>query len=147
MSNDPLRDVQESVAAVLTADPYFAGIPIITERKGDVLNQIEINLGKLGLCVVIETITGKPEHGAIGSYSLDLNVGITVTENVLINQGATGTKKPASEVVAMILCLLNPNRASVPAWAERFALVNDMGGSLIYQIDCKAAAGFALTEA
>jgi hypothetical protein len=146
MSNDPLKDIQDEVKNVLTAHSYFTGVEIITERKGDILNEIERNLGKLGICVVVETITGKPEYGAIGSYSLDLNVGITVTENVLINQGATGTRKPASEMVAMIMCLLNPNRPGVPAWVEQFSLVNDAGGLLIYQLECKAAAGFMLTE-
>lgn len=144
MSSDPLRDIQESIAAVLTAHAYFTGIDVITERKGDILNMIDAAIGKLGICVVVETITGKPEHGSIGSYSLDLNVGITVTENVLINQGATGTRKPASEMVAMILCLLNPNRTAVPAWVERFSLVNDSNGLLIYLIECRAAAGFQL---
>jgi len=145
MSNDPLKDIQEEVAAVLVADPYFSGVPVINERKGDILNDIERNLGKLGICVVIETITGRPEHGSIGSYSLSLNVGVTVTENVLINQSASGTRKPASEMVARIMCVLNPNRVGVPAWVERFALVNDVNGLLIYQLDCQASAGFQLT--
>jgi hypothetical protein len=145
MSQDPLRDVQDSIKAVLTAQPWFAGIDIITEQKGDVLNRIDIALGKLGLCIVIETLTGKPEAMGSGAYTLELSVGITITENVIINQGSTGSKKPASMVVAMILCLLSSSRPLCPAYCTGFTLVNDSAGLLIYQINGKASAGFKLT--
>lgn len=145
MSQDPLRDIQESVAALFTADPYFAGIPILCERKGDLLNQLQAALSKLGICIIVETLTGTIEHQAVGAYALDLKVVVSITENVLINSGKTGTRKPASEVLARVLCLLNPMR-SVPAWATSFDLASDSGGLLIYQITCKAAAGFTLTN-
>lgn len=146
MSADPLKDIQSGISAIITADSYFTGLPVITEAKGDILNIIMRALGKLGICIVIETLTGKPEHAAIGAYRLDLDVGITVSENVLINQGATGSKKAASAVVARLLCILNPNASrGVPAWAESFNLVDDSGGLLIYQIKCKAVAGFELS--
>jgi hypothetical protein len=145
MSNDPLKDIQRELSGVITADSYFTGIPIITEARGDILNQIQRALGKLGICVIIETLTGRPEHASAGSYLIELNVGLTVTENVLINQGSTGTRKPASEVVARIMCLLNPLRQqALPAWVESFGLVDDSGGLLIYQLNCKARAGFTL---
>lgn len=144
MSLDPLYEIQQRVATVLTSDPYFSGIPVICERKGDVLNQIQAALGKLGLCVVIETLTGRPEHAGIGAYSLELKMGISITERVIINQGATGSKKPASEVLARVLCLLNPIRAT-PAYAEDFVTVNDSGGLLVYLVNCTATAGFQIT--
>ena len=145
MSQDPLKDIQDAIGKALTAHPYFSGIPVITERKGDVMNKIAIALGKLGICVVVQVLTGRTESMGAGAYSLDLKVGLTVTENVPINQGNTGSKKPASEMVAMILCLLNPNRGPVPAYCTDFVLVNDSGGLLIYLINGKAAAGFQLT--
>lgn len=145
MSQDPLRDIQEAIKNWLTKEPYFAGIPIITEHKGDVMNRIDIALGKLGLCVVIEALKGRCDHLGAGAYSLDLSVGITITELVLVNESATGTKKIASEVLAVILCLLNPSRAACPAFADTFDLVNDNGGLLIYQVQCKVTAGFKLT--
>jgi hypothetical protein len=143
MSQDPLNDIQVQISRALLNDPFFSNIPVITELKGDILNTIEIKLGKIGLCVIVETVTGKPETLGVGAYSLDLKVAITVTENVVVNQSASGTKKSASQVVAMILCLLNPAR-QVPAFAESFVLVNDSGGALIYLINCKATAGFKL---
>lgn len=147
MSEDPLKDIQTEVSSLLTADAYFSGIPILTEARGDLLNQLQRDLGRLGIVVVIETLTGKPEHASAGSYTIDLMLGITVTENVLINQGASGTRKPASAVVARIMCLLNPLRMqSLPAWVENFGLVDDSGGLLIYQLNCKAVAGFTLQE-
>jgi hypothetical protein len=145
MTRDPLRDIQDEVAAFLKAETFLNDIPIITEQKGDILNQIDITLGKLGICVVVETLTGRPEHLGAGAYSLDIKVGITVTERVIINQGSTGTKKAASEVVAIILCLLNPSRARCPAHATSFDLVNDSAGLLIYQVNASATAGFQLT--
>jgi hypothetical protein len=143
VSQDPLKDIQEAISKTLTNDPFFANVPVITEAKGDVLNFIEQQVAKIGICVVVETMTGKPETLGVGAYTLDLKVGITVFERVVTNQGNTGSKKPASQVLAMILCLLNPARA-VPAYAESFVLVNDSGGALIYLINCKAAAGFKL---
>ena len=144
MSLDPLKDIQEAIAKALKKEPFFANVPVITEAKGDVLNQIERAIAKIGISVVIETLTGKPETMGVGAYSLDLKVGVTVSENVVINQGASGSKKTASQVVAMILCLLNPSRTASPAYAENFVLVNDSGGTLIYLINCRAAAGFKL---
>lgn len=147
MSANPLKDIREEVLQTLRADAYFSNITLLTEERGDVLNRVLTAIGKLGLAVVIEPLHGKPENLAAGSYRLDLSLGVTVTENVLVNQGASGTKKPAEEVLARILCLLNPLRSeSVPAWVESFDLVDDAGGLLVYQINCKAAAGFKLTE-
>lgn len=147
MSADPLKDIQTELSALLTADSYFSGVTILTESRGDILNQLQSALGKLGIVVIIETLTGKPETPGIGSYTIDLNLGITVTENVLINQSASGTRKPASAVVARIMCLLNPLRQQgLPAWIESFGLVDDSGGLLIYQLNCKARAGFELQE-
>lgn len=149
LTQDPLREIQNGVANDLlnneVAPGWFANVPVICEQKGDILNQIEISLGKLGICVVIEVLTGKKDSQGIGAYSLDLNVGITVTERVVVNQGPTGTKKRASQVVAMILSLLDDSRA-VHAWTTGFTLVNDSGGLLIYSIQGKAAAGFALNK-
>jgi hypothetical protein len=147
MSEDPLKDIQTELSALITADSYFSGIPILTEARGDILNQLQRALGKLGIVVIIETLTGKPEHASAGSYTVELSLGITVTENVLINQSASGTRKPASAVVARIMCLLNPLRQQeLPAWIESFGLVDDSGGLLIYQLNCKAVAGFTLQE-
>lgn len=144
MSLDPLKDIQDAIAKALTKEPFFANIPVITEAKGDVLNQIERAIAKLGICVVIETLTGKTDTMGVGAYSLDLKVGVTISEMVVINQGNSGTKKSASQVVAMILCLLNPSRSASPAYADTFVLVNDSGGTLIYLINCRASAGFKL---
>lgn len=144
MSLDPLYEIQQAVAAVFTADPYFSGIPVICERKGDVLNQVNTALGKLGLCLVIETLTGRVEHEGIGAYSLELKVGISIAERVIINQSNSGLKKPASEVLARVLCLLNPLRG-VPATVDDFVTVNDSGGLLVYLVNCKAAAGVEIT--
>ncbi len=58
-----LEQLQEVAVNQIATDGMFDGsqsingqvIPVITEKKGDILTQINTDLGKIGLCVVVLT--------------------------------------------------------------------------------------------
>ena len=94
---DPLYYMQQAIHDWLAARTYFAGIPILTAEQGNVVENVNTSLAKLGLCIIVEP--GVPTFGYAGAaINMDYPVRIIVWEKVLLNQGPTGLKKRASAV-------------------------------------------------
>jgi hypothetical protein len=100
----------EDDAAVPAPAPANGAITWITEIKGDLKNLIDRSLGKQGICAIVLTPGGNklrvrdPKTGVI---SLVCPVQIQIQESVTINQGSTGTKIPALELVEFVMKRLN----------------------------------------
>lgn len=109
--------LQTSVQTRLQAHAYLSDIPVLTEEKGDIDNQIDLALGvlgsvveggKLGACIVILTPTAKNQSpNAPGPLLEEFLLVINVLESVAINQGDQGTKKHAIQIVEFILRYLH----------------------------------------
>ena len=99
-----------AVKARIEAHAWFADLPVITEDKGNIENDIEVALGtltekqtKIGACIVLLAPLAKcPNPNAPGPIIEPLIV-VSVVEDVTINQGATGTGKPALQIVEMLM--------------------------------------------
>jgi hypothetical protein len=124
MSDDSvLEAIQNQMADVLLADPYFDSVPVIPESVGDIEREIEIALKKLGIAVIIVAPSanrGKTRE-APGPYYDEISINCMVTENVLINRSANGTGKhnlAVAEHVAAILHLFKPDMVSETIYCD-----------------------------
>jgi hypothetical protein len=110
-----ILDAQQHLADLLNADPFFNDpdpkkkIVAITQRKGDLQNEIQTGLLRLG-CGVIVMLPKIAWAGREKRISLNLNFAVLVTENPPINRGATG--KAAEEIMPNVMRIVHwqPNR-------------------------------------
>lgn len=86
--------VQERAAALVQADPYFAGIEVLAERRGDVNQKIQAALQKLGLCVIVMTPSFRIQAKVRTRTIIRVRVVVECSEIVLTNSSASGTQKP-----------------------------------------------------
>lgn len=123
-----LEALQQQMADVLTADPYFDSIPVIPENVGDIENEIERGLGKLGIVVVIVAPTASTgqTREVPGPYYDEINLVCAVTENVLLNRSVNGTNKhnlAVAEHVAAILHRFKPDMVSEAIYCDTPTIV------------------------
>ena len=84
-----LLELQDRLKALLEAEPYFAGVTIITERKGDILSEIERELGKLQFSVVVATAEGEAQEGGEGPRPVwDLRLNVSLIQAVRLDEQA-----------------------------------------------------------
>lgn len=140
-----LAEVQDSLSGLLKQSPFFARIPIFTEKLKDIENEIDTALGSLagGACVVVitpkATVT-KPNLP--GPYFDDVVIVVRILENVLINQSPEGTQVPASalaEGVAHALHLQHTGGGKIIICAG-LSIVPDEA-NLIYDVTFKTKFG------
>jgi hypothetical protein len=120
-----LKSLQMLMVDTLTADPMFNGsqsangqpVPILTERIGDLVTQIGISIGKLGLCLVVRTPLFKFTNNLAPSLDGWALLSVDVFEDVTINQGSTGTQIDAESAAERLLALMHhyPLTGSVPS--------------------------------
>src|ERR1700746_4076823 len=97
-----LVNLQTAALNLLAADQFFNGsasangqsIPVITERKQDILSQIQAALGSVGICALVLTPTFQ-FHDPRSNEIPDLNgwafITVTIYEDTPVNQGGNGT--------------------------------------------------------
>lgn len=104
----PLGILQTGILNRLDPDRWFDRIPVITEQLGDIANAVELSVGKLGTCVVVETPVANLNYTDLpGVYLDDVPIVVTVWENVIINQSNTGSQKHALDTALIVLALLH----------------------------------------
>lgn len=108
-----MQALQNEIEARLAAAEYFADIPVFSERKKDVANEVSRALGTLagkggkkGICAVVLQPVGNDQEGNLPTVELHMRVSVKVIENVLINASATGTQKAALKVAEKVVALL-----------------------------------------
>lgn len=103
-----LTSLQESVLQIMQSDPYYARVKLLTEQLGDIRNQIQQALNKLGICALITTPSGDVKYpNAPGPMFDPLTIAVDIVELVLINRGASGSQQPASDVAEHTAWLLH----------------------------------------
>lgn len=107
--------IQEQVVKILSADPYFARVPVIAFQKGDLASQIKEQIAKLGICVIVRTPMGDARgKTSVGPYMDPIRVVVDVIELVITNRGTNGTKLACDDVAERVAARLHsqnyPNR-------------------------------------
>jgi len=90
-----LLDVQEAAATILSRDPYFAGIDIITELKGDVASKIKAALQKLSLSVLVKIGDIRVVKRQDSRKIISVTIIIETAEVAITNVDASGARKSA----------------------------------------------------
>lgn len=114
MAEDFLTRIQEDIAARLAAGEYFADIPVVMERQGDIAKRVERALGpitakggKNGACVIVDQIIAECESPNVSGPMLKAIVICQVIENVTVNQSTNGTGKAALSIAVAVLNTLH----------------------------------------
>jgi hypothetical protein len=117
-----LEQLQTAAVTALSADPMFSGnmsangaaIPIILERKNDIMTQIETALGQVGICALVMT----PLFEFFQQYDRDLSgwalLMVSVFEDVSLNQSPAGTGIRAIALAQEVLAVLHHQPTGLP---------------------------------
>ncbi len=103
-----LHNIQVAMQKALIKDPWFAGIPVITQNQGDIDTLIKQKISRIGIaCLVIleEAIQENPT--ATGPYFDEVRYAVEVSEQVTINRSSVGTRKPILDVCEHVACALH----------------------------------------
>jgi len=106
----PLEQLQDAAVNRLLSDAMFDGsqstngapIPIITELKGDIVNEITLAVDKLGICVLVLTPVFRLHNAEIASLDGYAHLVISVFENVVLNQTALRSISVAQNVLGLM---------------------------------------------
>jgi hypothetical protein len=152
-----LADLRQDVADMLEADAYFVDIPVLTEKKGDIANEIDRALGqlttkggKIGICaIVMSPLARVSKQNIPGPYMDPIAVIVHIEENVTVNTGADGTNKACSDVAERVLALHRDSPSDGrgrPLIAESIGSAEPVSGDLAYDVRFSYAAGVALVR-
>ena len=121
-----LLQLQTECADRLRADPLFEFVPVITEVKHDVAQQVEAAMGphlsmggKGGVCAVVLTpIANASWPNVAGPFFDEVKVAVIVRENPPINRSSKGTGHTAADLIERVCQLFNldfkPTNANSP---------------------------------
>lgn len=153
-----LRQLRQQIADRLAADSYFEDIPVLTEDRGDVENEIARALGtltetggKIGICAVVLTPFARIRTQELpGPYLDPLQLSVTIEENVLVNQATGGTQKHCSDVAERVATLLHkwlPDGHTRPVLVSGngISVVEPVIGTLAYAVALSFAAGLSVS--
>lgn len=146
---NPLRDLQDQVAARLTSTNYLADVPLFTEVLGDMTTTVaraiaaagmsENPNGKSGVSILVLTPFGRGTgEAAKGVVGIEVTVRITVWENPLVNASGDGIRKPGLDVLWQCVSLLHgwrPGLGAKAASLQRFDSDEDDEGRIGYSAD------------
>jgi hypothetical protein len=97
-TEERLLVVTDTFAALIAASAYLVSapaVPVLTERKGDIANEIAKALNGLGLAVVVVLADGETQQVTGNKTGLRVRLVAEISENVLINQAkATAANVP-----------------------------------------------------
>lgn len=155
-----LEQLQNVAMNALAANPVFAGIysqngqaiPLLTETKGDITQQISLAIDSVGICALVMTpafeFIDELLHPAdLAGWAL---LAVTVFENSTVNLGLSGTQLPALRVASQVLSTLHdlahglPVAPATPQIPPRFIgtkrplVVTNEGPPLQYTISFQA---------
>ena len=99
-----LLEIQEKVAAALSAVEALKGVPVIVEDKGDVKSRVDIAIGQATRCILIQTPGFKPTSSASKVMVGTAQVVVMAIQKVVTT--AKGTAQDMAEIAAWELNLL-----------------------------------------
>jgi hypothetical protein len=110
MNRFPLEQLQSAAVNRLLSDAMFDGsestnaepIPIVTELKGDIQNEITLAVDKLGICVLVLTPVFRLHNAQIASLDGYAHLVVSVFENVVLNQTGIRSISIAQNVLGLM---------------------------------------------
>src|ERR1700733_6488554 len=103
-----MANLQLDVASRLQSNAYFNDIVVLTEAKKDITYEINRAVDSIGVCVVVLSPIADVQHpNEPGPVLSEIHISISVLENVIVNQGTTGTGKAAIDICENILSLIH----------------------------------------
>jgi hypothetical protein len=108
---DPLGTMQQELCDLLSANPAFASVPVISEDTGDVENIYnramgteQVTGGKIGACVTVVTLDADTNFDELpGPYLDDVKVLAFIEENVQTNRDPDiGTLQKARALAILV---------------------------------------------
>jgi hypothetical protein len=106
----PLEQLQTIAVNRLLSDDMFSGaqstngiaIPIVTELKGDITNEITLAVDKLGICVLVLTPVFRLHNPQIPSLDGYAHLVVSVFENVLLNATGIRSVSAAQNILGLL---------------------------------------------
>ena len=103
-----LSQTQRAVAAILRADPAFAGIEVVAADAGDVFADAARALaGGCGLAVVVDTPQWRPRAKSSRIPLGDATVAVTVAERPAVSRAAAEPRETGLRLAERAACALN----------------------------------------
>jgi len=110
-----LLSLQNAAKGVLMADPFYNGtlsankqpIPIITEAKGSITQDIELALAKVGICALLVTPTIDFHSPNTEDASGFARLNVVLYEDAPINQGNGGTGIQIAQLAEATVMILH----------------------------------------
>jgi len=137
---------QQRIKDRLQSVAYFADLPIVTEEKGTITEDVAQSLAavavaengdnKNGIAIVLRTPEFTNSDPTKTGMLLMLHPKVSIYENVSINQGATGIGKPALDVLHAVLFMLHGfGSARIPRHAVTGGQSAEADGIVAYHVD------------
>lgn len=101
--------LQQIVRDMILADSWFAGLPVLVEARGDFETELQIQLDKMGVSVVVATPDSAAKEDAPQPHVV-AQVVVAIAEIPLTNN----TDKHAAEALDRIIPLLHRQRIGGP---------------------------------
>lgn len=127
-----LLQLQDRIKELVQADPYFAGVEVITQRQGDLVKQVVEAVGKLSFMVVVSMSSGEASEDSAPEALLDERLDVEIFQNPLLD-GQSNTRNLVEATEKVITAVhMQPFRAAGRG-TQRFWLVShqafyDAGG-------------------
>jgi len=104
-----LREQQDKIVALLKGTACLSDLTIIAEERQDLVTTVNTSLAKLGLCIIVQTLSAKvTKPNKPGPVYDDVKVSVVIYENVLINRSKS--ERTAMSVAEDVSAALHQKR-------------------------------------
>lgn len=136
-----LLELQQEIAARLTADEFFADVEVLTQQVADLDSEIERALATLGVSVVILTPNADVTNGDLQGPRLDpIRLVVACAEMPTLNAAGPRALACAERALAL-LHLWTPDSLSVPLVGRSLTLADPQPGMTAHNVEFTTAGG------
>lgn len=117
MTNE-LNTLQSVATDRLKDDPLLSQVEIVSEDRSDLVSTIEMALAKVGVCLVVGTVSAGVTNPNLPGPTFDsIRLTVSVTENVIINRSPGSAQLDAISLALAVARRLHHWRPSGTAFA------------------------------
>lgn len=138
-----LLELQQEIAARLTADAFFADVEVLTQKSQDLDSEIERTLATLGVSLVILTPNADVTNGDLQGPRLDpIRIVVACAEMPILNAAGPRALACAERAIAL-LHHWTPDSLSVPLVGRSLTLADPQPGMTAHNVELTCAGGLA----
>lgn len=106
-------EIAEKLLQLQVAEDGCQALQITTEAKGTLDTAIQNRIAQAAMALIVAT-----PSITVGETADEIlvDVVIVLTENILANQGAQGTRRPAIEIIELVYCYLQLWQPDEESW-------------------------------